>query len=83
MPIDDIPARWRAFGWETTVIDGHSDEQIRGALDDIEFRADGTPHVIVAKTVKGKGVPMIEGHGMWHHRIPTAEEYEQIAGVLA
>ena len=82
MPIDDIPARWRAFGWDTTVIDGHSEEQIQGALDDIEFNATGVPHVIVAKTVKGKGVPMIEGHGVWHHRIPTDEEYEQIAAVL-
>lgn len=83
MPIDDIPAKWRAFGWEATVIDGHSEEQIRTTLEDIEFSATGVPHVIIAKTVKGKGVPMIEGHGVWHHRIPTEEEYRQIAGVLS
>lgn len=37
MPIDDIPARWRAFGWETTVVDGHSGPQIEAALGEIDL----------------------------------------------
>ena len=40
-------------------------------------------HVIIAKTVKGKGVPMLEGHGPWHHRIPNQKEYKEIMESLA
>jgi len=83
MPIDDLPAKWRAFGWHTQEIDGHSDTEIRAALEEVEFSPEGQPSVIVAHTVKGKGVPMIEGHGVWHHRIPTEQEYADIQGALA
>jgi transketolase len=82
MPIDDVPARWAAFGWKTTVVNGHSEDEMRAALDAVDFQPEGQPHVIVARTVKGKGVPMIEGHGPWHHKIPSADEYEQIMEVL-
>ena len=78
MPRDDLPAKWQAFGWQTTVIDGHSERDIREALGGVRFAADGPPSVIVANTVKGKGVPMLEGHGRWHHRIPDDEEYAEI-----
>ena len=83
MPVDDLPAKWRAFGWETRVIDGHSPGEIDKALKAVSFSSDGTPHVLVARTVKGKGVPMIEGHGTWHHRIPNDEEYKTIMQALA
>lgn len=84
MPRDDLPAKWRAFGWETVVIsDGHSEAELQAALGKVKFQLHGTPTVIIAKTVKGKGVPMLEGHGQWHHRIPTEEEYEQIMKVLS
>jgi transketolase len=83
MPRDDLPAKWRAFGWATIVVDGHSDEELRGALNSVQFRLQGTPTVIIAKTVKGKGVPMIEGHGVWHHRIPNEAELAQIMEALS
>lgn len=83
MPRDDLPAKWRAFGWETTVIDGHSDAELHEAFSKVKFQAIGTPTSIIAKTVKGKGVPMIEGHGQWHHRIPNEEELTSIMEALA
>ncbi len=83
MPRDDLPAKWKAFGWETHVIDGHSVTELRQALDRIAFKSVGTPTVIVAKTIKGKGVPLLEGHGTWHHRIPKPDEYKIIMEALA
>jgi transketolase len=83
MPRDDLPAKWRAFGWETSVIDGHSEEAIKEALERVTFQLEGGPTVIIARTVKGKGVPLLEGHGPWHHRIPNEEEYRIIMEALS
>jgi len=83
MPRDDLPAKWQAFGWETMVIDGHAEAELQAAFGRVKFQRQGTPTVIMAKTVKGKGVPMLEGHGQWHHRIPNEEEYKSIMEVLS
>jgi len=83
MPRDDLPAKWKAFGWNVQVIDGHSGIEIREALDEVCFESQGTPNVIIAKTVKGKGVPMLEGHGIWHHKIPNEDEYQTIMQALS
>lgn len=82
MPRDDLPAKWRAFGWGVQVVDGHSERELREALGSVQFRAEGSPTVILAKTIKGKGVPMLEGHGLWHHRIPNEAEFTQIMEAL-
>ena len=82
LPMDDLPAKWRAFGWHTQVIDGHDENQIEAAFQAVENKDTDQPSVIIARTTKGKGVPMMEGHGMWHHRIPNEEEYAQIMGAL-
>lgn len=83
LPHDDLPAKWRAFGWNTMVIDGHDESDLRKAFAHVRFEGKGIPTVIIAKTVKGKGVPMLEGHGMWHHRIPNKDEYAQIMEALS
>ena len=82
MPFDDMPKKWAAFGWNVYLVDGHSDDDILEVLNKIEFTTDGIPSVIVANTIKGKGVPMLEGHGIWHHRIPNDQEYQKIMEVL-
>jgi len=82
MPFDDMPKKWAAFGWNVYLVDGHSDNDILEVLNKIEFTTDGIPSVIVANTIKGKGVPMLEGHGIWHHRIPNDQEYQKIMEVL-
>jgi transketolase len=82
MPFDDMPKKWAAFGWNVYLVDGHSDDEILEVLNKIEFTTDGIPSVIVANTIKGKGVPMLEGHGIWHHRIPNDQEYQKIMEVL-
>lgn len=78
LPEDDLPARWRAFGWETHVIDGHSKEDMDKTFPKLKFSLEGRPKAIICKTIKGKGVSFLEGHGIWHHRIPTSEELHQI-----
>lgn len=83
MPRDDLPAKWRAFGWKAVVVDGHSDRDLQAALDSVDFNPEGTPTVIVAKTTKGKGVPFLEGHGIWHHRIPNEDELATIMEALS
>ena len=83
MPYDDMPKKWAAFGWNVQVVDGHNEKEILDAIQQICFQIDGVPSVIVAKTIKGKGVALIEGHGIWHHRIPNSQEYQQIIEALS
>ncbi|MEQ8733919.1 MAG: transketolase [Rhodospirillaceae bacterium] len=83
LPHDDLPAKWAAFGWNTIVVDGHDNTELKNAFEQVTFQSDGIPTSIIAKTTKGKGVPLIEGHGMWHHRIPNKEEYTTIMDVLS
>ena len=83
MPLDNLPAKWEAFGWNTQIIDGHSTEDLNKVFADTEFQIKGSPTAIIAKTVKGKGVPMLEGHGTWHHRIPNEEEFNLIMEALS
>jgi len=80
---DDLPGKWKAFGWDTTVCEGHSEEELNAAIKGANMSIDGAPKAIIAKTTKGKGVPMLEGHGPWHHRIPNEEEYKIIMEALS
>lgn len=82
LPVDPLKAKWEAFGWETYEIDGHAEQEIVRALGQLTFGLVGRPKLIVANTVKGKGVPLLEGHGTWHHRIPNAEEFASIMETL-
>jgi len=69
------PEKWKAFGWHVMEIDGHDVRQIADALDKAD-EVRGKPVMIVAHTVKGKGVPFAEGKAEFHHGIMTKEQYE-------
>ena len=69
----DLAAKFRAFGWAATTIDGHDMHQIVETLDAVPFEA-GRPTAIVAKTVKGAGVPFMEDEVLWHYRVPSEAE---------
>ncbi len=69
------PEKWKAFGWHVMEIDGHDVRQIADALDKAD-EVKGKPVMIVAHTVKGKGVPFAEGKAEFHHGIMTQEQYE-------
>ena len=63
--------KWKAFGWNVVEIDGHNCAEIREAL---LIRQRGIPTLIVANTIKGKGVSFMENVPIWHYRMPNEEE---------
>lgn len=63
--------KWKAFGWNVVEIDGHDHVEIREAL---LIRQRGIPTLIVANTIKGKGVSFMENVPIWHYRMPNDEE---------
>ncbi len=79
-PVTD---KWESFGWHVQTIDGHNIEQIINSIS--KAKADKIrPSVIIAKTVKGKGLPFMENDNSWHKRVPTEKELkiaEDILGV--
>jgi transketolase len=70
----ELVAKWAAFGWRVLEVDGHDIAAIIGVLDQAA-RGDGRPVVVIAHTVKGKGVSYMENHYYWHTRILTPEEF--------
>lgn len=76
MGIEPLTDKWKAFGWNVIDIDGHNMEQIVDSLDDSES-VKGKPTVIIARTVKGKGVSFFEGKAEYHGVAPTREELEK------
>jgi transketolase len=76
--LEPMADKWRAFGWEVQEIDGHDITQIIGAL----LHADTTqdrPTMIIAHTVKGKGVPYMEGSPAWHGSVKLTREQAETA----
>ncbi|MFC1739125.1 transketolase [Planctomycetota bacterium] len=69
------PDKWEAFGWYVIEVDGHDIREIIGALDEAD-KVKGKPVMIVAHTVKGKGVPFAEGKAAFHHGIMTEQQFE-------
>ncbi len=76
-----IPDKWRGFGWHVIEIDGHNYASILAAYDEAE-KTKGRPTVIVAKTVKGKGVSFMENQVDWHGKAPSKEESERALAEL-
>jgi len=79
--IPDIERKWDACGWHVLTVDGHGVAQVIEALDAAE-RTKGRPTVIVADTVKGKGVSFAEGNAAFHNGIMTEEQYRQAMAEL-
>ncbi|MBU8568543.1 transketolase [Virgibacillus pantothenticus] len=75
-PVVDPEKRWKAFGWNVVNIDGHDHEQISSAFQKAR-EVTGKPTMIIASTIKGKGVTFMENAYLWHSRVPTDEEYKQ------
>ena len=83
-PIDNLPAKWSAFGWEVLEVDGHHVHQIEETFLRVKERPiHGIPLAVIAHTVKGKGVSFLEGHGVWHHKVPNDAERAQIVDALS
>jgi transketolase len=75
MPIEPVADKWRAFGWHVMEIDGHDMEQVVEALETAKT-IKGKPTIIIAETIKGKGVSFMENVADWHGKAPCEEEAE-------
>lgn len=83
LPIDNLPMKWKSFGWEVIEIDGHSKNDFEKTFKEIDQLNTEKPKVVIARTVKGKGVSITEGHGAWHHKVPNDEEMVKIIKELS
>lgn len=73
MALGSLEDKWKAFGWETFSVDGHSVEELYSAL-----KKEGKgPKAIIANTVKGKGVSFMENNVIWHNSSLSASDYEK------
>jgi transketolase len=72
--LEPLDEKWRAFGWRVKRINGHSFPEIFDALEGVRSRRSARPLVIIADTVKGKGVKFISDDPMWHSCAPTEEQ---------
>lgn len=81
MRMFDIPAKWNAFGWAVKVIDGHNMSEIVNAIEWMDTITD-QPAVVVANTVKGKGVSFMEDNPAFHGAAPSDEQLAQALSEL-
>lgn len=80
--IHPLADKWLAFNWHVITIDGHDLTQVLAAFDEAAS-VKGKPTVIIAKTVKGKGVSYMENNADWHGKGPNQAELEQALAELA
>jgi len=77
MALEPFKKRWEAFGWNAMEIDGHNFEQLLEVFESLPPVESEKPTVIIAKTVKGKGVSFMEGQGAWHYGGLDSEKERQ------
>lgn len=75
MPMDPLNIKWESFGWRVYDIDGHDLNEIIKTVEDA--KASERPVMIIAKTVKGKGISFMENEAKWHGTPPGKEDYEK------
>ena len=81
MPSEPLDQKFAAFGWHVVKVDGHDFEALEAAFDQAA-ETKGKPTVLLAGTVKGKGVSFMENDPGWHGKAPNDEQYRQAMGEL-
>jgi transketolase len=82
LDLSPLPDRWRAFGWDVHVVDGHDVGALTETIERLDTTA-GPPHLLVAETVFGKGVSYMESQVKWHYWPMSDDEYTQALAELA
>ena len=72
---EPLDKKFESFGWAVKHVDGHDLAALQDAFDSLPFEA-GKPSVIIAHTVKGKGISYMENELKWHHGVPNEQQYE-------
>ena len=75
MALEDFAAKWRSFGWEVAEADGHDMAALTGYFN--SRQQEEMPHCLIARTVKGKGLPFAENRSDWHHHVPSVEQVQE------
>ena len=81
MPSEPLDRKFAAFNWHVIRVDGHDLDALRAAFAEAR-QVKGQPTVLIAKTVKGKGVSFMENDAGWHGKAPNAEQYEKAVAEL-
>lgn len=81
MPMGDISAKWLSFGWNVISCDGHDIASFVEAVEKAKSST-GKPNIIIAKTVKGKGIDFMEGKNTWHGKAINDEDYAKAKEIL-
>ena len=79
LDLEPFADKWQAFNWSVRAVDGHDHEQLRETLSSVPFQAE-KPSLVIAHTVKGKGISFMENQLAWHYRSPNTE---QVTAALA
>ncbi len=77
MNIEPIAAKYESFGWEVVPVDGHDMSRVVGALERAKRNPSGKPVLILADTIKGKGVSFMENVAGWHGKAPNRQELDK------
>lgn len=80
--LGDMAAKFAAFGFDAVTIDGHDEAAIDATVTDLLGNGSGRPKAIVAKTVKGRGVPFMENDNIWHYTRLTPDTYQAAIAAL-
>ncbi len=81
LQLDPLAAKFEAFNWAPQTIDGHNFQAILSSLD-LASREDSKPSVVIAETVKGKGVSFMENNLQWHYDCPNSDQYALACGEI-
>lgn len=86
MGVSPVDAKFASFGWHVVIVDGHDIEALIGAFEAAKAHK-GSPTILIAKTIKGKGVSFMENQAGWHGTAPNQAQYEQaiaeLGGIIA
>lgn len=82
MGLEPLAPKWSSFGWHVIEVDGHDISELIKALDAVD-NIKGKPSVIIANTIKGKGVSFMEGKNTWHGKAPNPDQLKEALAELS
>lgn len=80
--LNPLEPKWESFGWYVQSVEGHSYHKLMDAFRNISEKTDSRPSVIIANTVKGKGIPFMEDRPDWHNKRPNDKQIAQAREAL-
>ena len=73
LALEPLADKWKAFGFDVQQTDGNDVTKFIETVEGLDLH-DGKPHVVLARTIKGKGISFIEDQASWHHKIPVGDQ---------